>query len=263
MCSSSSSAAADAAPAATASAAAAASASRPVSSFFAAAATSRVARVVFVALIAVSARAADVTTSDCSVCGEKPDVICLNNLGDELMSMDDKDRLEFQKKVLSSAFQQSAHIRQVFPDAESVTCAALSDKACLSELDSQMWQLEPDTKLNLLVSSCNMMQHWSSFREETQQAAHDAALSGAKEDGSGALGSNSAQLAGYGAALLAAGVVVGVVAHAGAAAARRTAGYAAIPAEKAEEREPRTASTPSAMRGVPASTTSHVPTMIV
>jgi hypothetical protein len=83
--------------------------------------------------------------------------------------MSDKDRLVFEKMVLSSAFQQASHVRQEFADAETVTCDGLSDKLCLSELDSQMNQMTDKTKVALLVSSCNMMQHWSSFRQEEEQ----------------------------------------------------------------------------------------------
>merc|ERR1711918_241651 len=90
-------------------------------------------------------------------------------LADEVTAMSDKDRLVFEKMVMSSAFQQASHVRQEFPDAETGTCSGLSDKLSLSELDSQMNQMTDKTKLNLLLSSCNMMQHWSSFRQEEVQ----------------------------------------------------------------------------------------------
>ena len=109
-------------------------------------------------------------------CQGLSDTACLGALADEVTAMSDKDRLVFEKMVMSSAFQQASHVRQEFPDAETGTCSGLSDKLCLSELDSQMNQMTDKTKLNLLVSSCNMMQHWSSFRQEEEQKQRSQAV---------------------------------------------------------------------------------------
>ena len=84
-------------------------------------------------------------------CQGLSDTACLGALADEVTAMSDKDRLVFEKMVMSSAFQQASHVRQEFPDAETGTCSGLSDKLCLSELDSQMNQMTDKTKLNLLV----------------------------------------------------------------------------------------------------------------
>ena len=144
------------------------------------------------------------------VCQGMPEDGCLGALGDEVQQMSDKDRLVFEKMVLSSAFQQASHVRQEFADAESVTCNGLSDKLCLSELDSQLNQMTDKTKLALLVSSCNMMQHWSSFRQEEAQKQQER-LQSAQQAVIQKVTSHSLTLTSVAAVLAVVGVVVRAV----------------------------------------------------